>query len=384
MDRIAARADLGPAGQTHAPEPKAAVAPPAAPAKPAAAASTADELPKTDAAPAATSEPDPALVSMGLKQLRTAYESTKREKDALRKQLEEAKSKPVEDPEKPKLVESLEKTRQELEAAKKEMEFVAYERSEEYKAKYEQPFVEAWSNARAKMNEFDVALPDGSTRPGVDADFDAVVNQLTNRDARVMAKQMFPEDWQQVLTMRDNVLDKNRVKVQALEAKRKEGESVVKQRQEQAVQGQKKLVDELSKAWTRHTEEAHAKHPEYFKPAQIDPANPDETLVKANELLEQGFEQARDAFSIMDPLRGDLTPSQREAAIKKHTVMFNKMAAFDRLAYQLVQAQKALKDATEKLKGYEGSEPGAGDGGPAKATESPASDRMGRLMKRAT
>jgi hypothetical protein len=187
MERIAARADLGPAGQTHAPEPKPAAAPPPEPPKPATTAAPADEPSKPDAAPAAPVTPpkaEPAVESMGIKQLRTAYEGTKRENGALRKQLEEAKSKPVEDPEKPKLQESLEKTRQELEAAKKEMEFVAYERSDDYKKTYLDPYVSAFNRARAKMTEFDVATADGATRPATEADFDAIAAQPSNREAR--------------------------------------------------------------------------------------------------------------------------------------------------------------------------------------------------------
>ncbi len=327
--------------------------------------------------PPAGTEPPPApkieppVESMGLKQLRTAYETTKRERDTFKRQYEELKAKPPEDPEKVKLAETAEKTAKELETLRKEMEFVDYERSEPYKKTYEQPYLQAFQRARTKMGEFDVVTAEGATRPGTDADFDMIASLPSNREARIRAKEMFPDDWQAVLALREGVLEKNEARVTALEEKRKEGAEVVKQRQETRVQEQKKIVQALSDAWKTHVTAAHDQFPQYFKPVEGDE--------KGNELLEQGFAAAHAAFRVMNPADPNLTPSQREAALKAHTVAFNKMAAFDRLAYQLVELKKKFEAAEEKLKNFEGSEPGPGAGAPAK-TDAP-SDRITRMAK---
>lgn len=367
LDRMARFADTPGPNDRPAAEPAPEVKPAAEPPTPA------PDKPASTEPPAATPKPEPAVESMGLKQLRGAYETTRKERDNLKREIAELKAKPVDDPEKPKLTEKLTQREKELEALRKEMEFVDYERSEDYKKSYEQPYVDAWNRARAKVSEFDAMTEDGSTvRPATAKDFDSIANQPDYRSAKAIAKQLFPDDWQAIMSMRENVLELNEKRVTALDAKRKEGEDVRKQRAEERMQSSKKIQTELATQWKTRMEADHKGNPQYFAPIEGD--------VKGNELLEKGFEAAHKAFSVMNPMDASLTPSQRQEAIEQHVVAFNKMAAFDRLAYQLVETNKQLKDAQAKLKDFEKSEPQGGDGGPTK-TDSAPSDRLSRLGK---
>jgi hypothetical protein len=307
--------------------------------------------------------------------LRKGYEQVKKERDTLKQEVETLKSKPAEDPEKPKLVEKLSAAEKERDRLAKEIEYVDYQQSAEYKSKYEQPYVDAWTKARAKVSEFDATQEDGTIRAATAKDFDTIASQPDYRSAKAIAKQMFPDDWQAILNMREGVLELNSKRIEALDAKRKEGEDVRKQRQEERSQAGKKLISDLGKHWKSKMEADHKAFPQYFGDVEGDP--------KANELLSNGFKEALDAFSVMDVANHPgLTEAQRIAALDKHVRMFNKAAAFDRLAYQFSQQNKKVRELEEKLKEYEKSEPGPGDGGPQRESAPDASgDRINRLAK---
>jgi hypothetical protein len=158
-----------------------------------------------------------------------------------------------------------------------------------------------------------------------------------------------------VLWHREKVAELNRARVGALEDFKKNGAQRKAAETEKFQFQQKQLVTEATELWKKSVSEPYERLPKYFKPVEGD--------AKGNELLQKGFEQATKAFKVMQVFDPSLTPEQRQEAIKGHAVVFNKAAAFDRLAYLNGQNEKRIKELSEQLKQYEDSTPTGGTNG---------------------
>lgn len=289
--------------------------------------------------------------------LRAKYDETKTALAAANTKIKELETKldtPSVDPELPKVKETLAQREKRLAELEDDLRFTNYERSPEYKDKYEKPFIDAYSAGRNKVASFKLANEDGTTRQGTPEDFDAFMRITDDNDAAEKAVEMFGNKASMVMYHREQVQTKNSERNAALEDYRKNGAEREKQRGEQHSAASKKLIADASATWLKHQQEPIAKNPHLFAPIEGD--------TKGNELLEQGFKESREAFSNLNALDSRLTPEQREAVIEKHAVVFNKAAAFDRTWHQLSTVRKQVKELTKKLEAYEKSEPGNGDG----------------------
>jgi len=133
-----------------------------------------------------------------------------------------------------------------------------------------------------------------------------------------------------------------------------------KHQQEQKVMSERKQAH-LNKLWTTLNEGAATKYPQYFKPVEGDE--------KGNELLQKGFELVDKIF--LDG--GDLQP---EEAIKLHSQVRNRAAAFGRLAFQNRTLTEKVAALEKELAQFKDSTPKNGDGRTGKRGEIPEYGEM--------
>jgi len=308
-----------------------------------------------------TEQDDEPIEKMAPKQLREAYHKRTKEYEAAQKELAELRTKastPAEDPEKKVLTEKLTAHEKRLAELDEELRYTAYERSQEFKDKYEKPYVDAWLQGRSNMSSLDVidrkneetgeVLQQG--RPATAEDFDALM-KLDDRSFRKQASQLFgPEQLSELIADRKEVMKLLNSKNKALEDFRKEGTEREQKRAKQ-IEENSKLTRQT---WEQANKTAVEKYPQWFAPDEADP--------KGNELLEKGYHMADRAFSDGRPIKEGDKPLSPLELTRLQSALRNKGAAFDRLVHKLSTLQKAHDDLAEKLKGYEESEPGPGDG----------------------
>jgi hypothetical protein len=342
------------------PDDKAADAPDA-PAKPG------DEPAKQPPAKAAT--------------LREALDRTKAENAALQKKIaeyeaEKAKT-PVEDPEKKKLSETLAEREKRLSELEEEQRFSNYERSQEYQEKWNAPFVSAYEAGRARVRSLTLTDENGAVRQGTDADFDAIMRITDNDAAAERAAEVFGNKASMVMYHREKAVELNQARLNALDEFRKNGAERDQKRQAEWKATSEKVLKEATETWQKARTAPHEKYPLFFKPIEGD--------TEGNTLLENGFKEADEAFSHMNPLDPRLTSEQRAQILQRHATIYNKAAAFNRLAHLLKKERTALRAAEAKLKEFEASEPGRGDGkgggGPALSTWDSIDAQLAKLAK---
>lgn len=303
-------------------------------------------------------------VPVSAPELRKAYETVKAENAKLKKDAEIFKTaKPVEDPEKKQLAEKLTAAEKRLAQMDETIRFTNYEKSDEYKAKYLQPFHDAFIAGRKKVASLDVVersqeIEDPNTgektlkvtqkgRPANEADFDQLTAIPDDRQARQFAKQMFGEDFAIAMQHREKVLELNDTRQKALDEYQKTGAEREKQHAELTT----KQRTELNSIWEQSIKSAVEKYPSWFAPTEGDE--------EGNALLEKGFSMADRAF-------GDTSKMPPQELVKLHAMIRNRAAAFGRQVLVGRRLTARIAELEAKIKGLEESAPGGGDGGPAK------------------
>lgn len=362
-----------------APEPAPAPAPKAAGApKPA------------DAPKAPTPAPEPAKAPVGddlppetevgryaPKQLREVYGKAKREIATLRDENAKLKKAPVGDPA------DIEKFKTQLSEKDKaiadyeqKLRYKDFTESAEYKTSYEKPFIESFAEGRELASQLQGTNESGEPVALTAQHFDRVMQTQSPGEAAkyIDSLGLSPASAQMLIDARSQCRNLQSKAAKAREDFQKNGAELEKTQREQREQTFKASVKSAEASWQKHASEALEKHSDYFKPAEGDD--------KGNELLKEGFNFAKRAWSQLNPFDPKLTTEQREAVIADHAEMFHKAAGFDRLAYQNESLREKLKAAEEKLAGLAASEPNNGDrnGAPSTAkTGKEADDITSRL-----
>lgn len=289
--------------------------------------------------------------------LREELAKQKARAEAYEKELTALKA-PKEDPEKKELSEKLTAAEKRAQEREDELRFANYERSEEYQSKYFKPYVEAFNTARQKITELDVVeikREDPNTgeeriiqagRAAVPEDFDRIAMMPDGREARKLAKQLFGEDFQIAMSHREKVMELNSSRQNALNEQRTRGAEREKAQLEQRTKAQTEAAKQREQLWAAANKEFAEKHKDWFEPIEGD---------------EIGNKMLTSDMAVTDALFGDVSHLPPEKVIKLHSEMRNRAAAAGRLEHLLKQTRKQLAEATEKLKGFEGSEPKEGD-----------------------
>lgn len=317
---------------------------PAAPATPAPTATTPGKEPPAPAKPALPGEPpEPEKFEVKFvkaRELREEYERQKAEFTKTQAELTEARDqlKEAGQHKTPELLERIQSLEKEREQYAKELAFVNYERSPEYKEKYTKPITAAFSNAYADVQEMTVSDPrSGEERAATPEDFNHLV-RLPIKEATKLAQEWFGPLAQTVLTHRAEVNRLDRGRIAALEDYKKNS---VQYETDRAAK--RAAQSESNNAfWDSANKDIAEKFPAYFKPDENDP--------QSGELLQKGFQLFDAAISPGSPL----TPEQRMRTL---AAMRHKAAAFDRLALQLNAKSKKIADLENELAQYQSSEP---------------------------
>lgn len=314
------------------------------------------------------------------KALRELAKTRKQKLAALEKEYNEFKAKsstPHEDPEKKTLIEKTSAYEKKLAAIEDELRFTAYERSSEYKDKYEKPYVDAWMDGQAvtaglraiEKKDAETGEVIRPARKGTPEDFDRMMTFTNDSDAADWAVDNFGNAAQILINHRENVRRMNSSKNKALEEFKKNGSEREKQRSEQMRQEQERFTNTLNQFEKEDVE----KYPMFFKPHETDTAD--------NEAFENGKYIVERVKASGAPIReGDKPWSPQEYARGVATVRM-KAAAFDRLAYRLGNKIKQLKELRTKLAQYEDSgAPGKGDTRDVKQTNRPQRPSIGGAL----
>ncbi len=267
-----------------------------------------------------------------------------------------------------------------------EMRFVNYERSQEYKDKWETPFVDAYTAGRNKLSSIkvierknDVEEVVQAARMGTASDFDSLMAVSDDDQAAQMAQDLFGSKAPMVLYHRERVQELNSARLKAIDDYKKQGSEREKTIQEQT----KKQQQEASEVYQQTVKAAreNPKYKDYFAPAEGD--------TYGNNLLEQGDALADLAHGVLNKQDFGKLPKavqdkieagkfDNREMVKLHAAIRNKAAGFDRLAYKYRAAMKQIEELQKSLSDYEESAPPSGKGGGRAAV--PADEGMKSVL----
>ncbi len=280
-------------------------------------------------------------------ELRKAYTELKAKHAALQAEHEKIKTaKPPEDPEKKGLAEKYEFANKRLKEIEDELRLSAYERSQEFKEKWQQPFIDAYQFGRERTAQFRVQDAEGNVRQATPEDFDYIMRITDDESAAQVADQMFGGAKAAViLNMRNEVHRLMHLRGKALEEAQKLGG----EREKIRTESEKKQKAVLSETWNRLNSEAAEKYPDWFKEKEGDD--------KGNELLRKGYELVDKAFLNST----DIPPNE---LVGLHSAIRNRAAAFGRLAHTNRTLTARVSELEKELESYKDSEPKGADGAP--------------------
>lgn len=274
----------------------------------------------------------------GAAQLRKAYDDLKVAHAALQKQLEE-KSKPVDDEEKKTLKAQHEELTKRYQETDGELKFVRYEKSHDYRDKYEKPMHKALKDAESEIGELTLTDAEGNERKSTIQDFAALVDMPLQK-AITQAKAWFGDAATEVLAHRRKVVDLSRSAKEAIEDYKKRGSEIEKQTTEQ----RKRQSDEFRQKWNSENQSFSTK----FKDVYGNKDGDDE----GNVLLEKGNKLVELAYNENSGL-------SQEQMMRLHVVVRQKAAAFDRMEHWNKKANEKIATLEKELQEFKKSVPGA-------------------------
>lgn len=302
----------------------------------------------------ATKVDEPAVTGpLKAPELRTEYAKVKTRVGQLEKELTELKARapaaqPVDEPERKAFVEQISTLKKQVEETSGALKVVAYEHSDEYKTKYEQPFAEAWRDGVELVSRLTMTDSEGNTRKGTENDFGVIMSITDDEKAVEIAQEMFGSNSFHVLTERRDIIKRHHARRRALqdyrdnlgEREKAQLEAANKQQEQREAQHMQAVT-----TFKRLNNEAVEKFPQYFAPTPGDD--------KGNELLERGFKEADLAFNGSP----ELTTERR---IQLHSAIRNRAAAFGRLVHQLKSKDTQIAELQKELGEIKASAPDAG------------------------
>lgn len=231
-----------------------------------------------------------------------------------------------------------------LERYENDLRLTKFERSQEYRDKYEQPRVQAEAAAARDLKELVVYEPNPEDpenpreRPATAADFEQIY-QLPLGKATTLANKMFGSAASIVLQHRATIKGLYEASFRAVEEHKGKGAEMEKAQQAQRAQYEQGMAALFGQA-----REFHAK-----KNSELYAEKPDDP--EGNELLAKGRQFAEQVFGGTD----GLTPQQiamRDAAA------YNRLAAFPRVMASLKKLTAENAELKATIEGIKSSGPG--------------------------
>lgn len=324
------------------------------------------ETPPPPPKPETKQEVKPSTEPKTTPELRKAYDAQKKrvsQMEAELKSIKEERQKQTnvsDHPEFKSLKERFEAAEKKANELAEKIRFSAFEQSEEYHNQYVKPFEEAYRVGMAKtasLRTLPKINPDSGevTEPARQAtqnDFVALL-QMDDEAAATTAEALFgPSKASLILWHRENVLKANSAREGALENYRKTSGERSKADSERLAQDTKAKQE----AWEKNNKMAKEKYPQFFAEAEGDD--------EGNNLLRAGYSRFESAFNGGKTIDKDGNPSQLTPAqlTALHSEMFNKAAAFNRIAHQNKSLSARVKELESELEAFKNSEPGQGEG----------------------
>jgi hypothetical protein len=282
------------------------------------------------------------------------YREEKARAQKLEQQISEAKAASLAETERAQFQERIDKSEAKLKEYEDEIRFKSYEKSDEFKTKYEQPYEKAWEKHVHDLNGVTVLDESGNQRPMAASDILDLVN-LSLPDARKLATEKWGDFAQDAMLARKEIRDLFEKKTQALDEARKTGADREKQFEENRKKWVEGVQKQIRETWDTANKAAleGPVNGEFFKPVEGDDTR--------NQLLGKGFALVDEAFG-KNPNDPNLTPEERASIVKKHAAVRNRAAAFGPMKYLIAQLRKKLADLEKTAGELKASTPPAGGG----------------------
>lgn len=224
-----------------------------------------------------------------------------------------------------------------------------FRRTPEFKRDYSDPWQEEWRTGVANVKQLQITdAATGEYRLGTSKDFDAVRTAGTYIQQRSMAKALFGEDWDVVMSHVNNM--------RTLEDRAARAVAAHEQNFETSKQTE---IATYQTAYDETDTNLVTQYPQFFGDDPNDPEAVAE-MKKGLDFIDKAIEKAKRA-----------TPAERASA---NAVVRRWAAAFPRMHFTLQKRDAEIASLKEQLAKYQGSDPGAeggGDGGPGGVINDP-------------
>jgi hypothetical protein len=257
------------------------------------------------------------------------------------------------------------------EARAKELEdhirYVDYEKSTEFKEKFDAPYVASWERAMSELSEITVTDPGTGQPRAVTADDLVKLANMPLQAAQDASDELFGKFASYAMTHRAEIKKMSAARAQALKDAREQGA----QRETQTREQQTKQLTESVK-FTRDTfkeiNSAILADPKIgvdfqpIVPPEGQQLSAEET--EWNDTLAAGYKLVDDGWAA-NPTAPNLTEDQRKMIIARHAAIRNRAAGWKPLKLKLRRVEKALAAAHKELEQYRESIPAAGGSVPS-------------------
>lgn len=259
-----------------------------------------------------------------------------------------------------------------------ELRFTNFQKSEEFRTKYQEPYEKAWKAAMGELADVTIEDPaNGQARRFSAEDMLHLLN-LSLPEARRAADELYGPLADDVMAHRKTIRELFDQQTTALDDARKNGAERDKKRQEQ-FQAQFGQVANFTREAFEAANKAILEHPEHGKWLK-----PIEGDTEGNAALEKGMAFAKSAF-MANPLAPGLNPQQRADAARRHAALINRAAAYSRLTKTVKKLESENAQLKKDLEGFQASQPGNGsptsNPGAAPAPRSVRDEVFGELRK---
>lgn len=227
--------------------------------------------------------------------------------------------------------------------------FVDYEKSQEFKEKYETPYEQSWAKALADLQDITTTDANGNESKLSPSHMLELVNMSLPK-AREMANELFGDFADDVMSARKSIREMFDAKAKALSDAKTNGATRMKEAAEKAQSEQAQIHESVTKNWDKWKAAVtkDEKFGKYFNTVDGDE--------QGNQRLAKGFALVERAFS-ENPMDPKHTPEQREAIIKRQAAVFNRAAGFGKAVLMATTLEAKVKALETELAKYKGSEP---------------------------
>lgn len=267
----------------------------------------------------------------------------------LEKQVAEAKTSSLAEQERRTLTERAEKAETDLKASKDRLRFLDYRNSDDFKKKYEEPYMQAWQRAMGDLRELTVTDEAGNSRAITTDDISRVVG-MGLQQAREYCDATFGPFANDVMAHRKEIKYLMDSYHSALQEAEKTNAAEWGKKQEE-IQNQIKSTGEfITREWNAANQEfsSDPKAGRFIKPIDGDE--------EWNSRLQKGFAFVDQAMS-QNPADLKHSPEERAKIVRRHAAMRNRAAAFGAVRWKLEQAESRISELEEELKKYKESVP---------------------------